>query len=344
MMETTGISASTIHKYLGWDKDTNTFATDEYSPKSEKYIIVDEVSMIDTLLMEALLKGIKRNARLILVGDYYQLPSVSEGQVLKDLIDSDCLPVIKLNQIYRQTEGSYILNLAYDIKEKNISEDLFIKKEDYLFINGDNDNTLGIVREVVSKAIKKGLTDKEIQVLAPMYKTNNGIDNLNVMLQELFNPPSESKRQINLKDVTYREYDKVLQLVNDPENNVYNGDIGYIEEIIVSKEKKVTNQININYDGNIVEYTPDKFINFRHGYAISIHKAQGSEFSTVVMPITSSFKRMLYNKLVYTGITRAKKSLILVGDSNSFIYGINNDYVDGRKTTLKDFIINKYNI
>ena len=116
LMETTGISASTIHKYLGWDKDSNTFATDEYSPRSEKYIIVDEVSMIDTLLMEALLKGIKRDSKLILVGDYYQLPSVSEGQVLKDIIDSDCLPVIRLNQIYRQTEGSYILNLAYDIK------------------------------------------------------------------------------------------------------------------------------------------------------------------------------------------------------------------------------------
>lgn len=344
MMETTGISASTIHKYLGWDKDTNTFGIDEYCPKSEKYIIVDEVSMIDTLLMEALLKGIKRNARLILVGDYYQLPSVSEGQVLKDLIDSDCLPVIGLNRIYRQTEGSYILNLAYDIKEKNISENLFIKKEDYLFINGDNDNTLGIVKEVVAKAIKKGLTDKDIQVLAPMYKSVNGIDNLNVMLRELFNPASENKKEINLRDITYREYDKVLQLVNDPDNNVYNGDIGYIEEIIISKEKKITNQININYDGNIVEYTPDKFVNFRHGYAISIHKAQGSEFSTVVMPITPSFKRMLYNKLVYTGVTRAKKSLILVGDPNSFIYGINNDYVDNRRTTLKDFIVNNYNI
>lgn len=343
MMEQSGISASTIHKYLGWDKETNTFQTDEYCPKSEKYIIVDEVSMIDTLLMEALLKGIKRNARLILVGDYYQLPSVSEGQVLKDLIDSDCLPVIRLNQIYRQTEGSYILNLAYDIKEKNVSEDLFIKKEDYLFLNGDNDNTLSIVKEVVAKAIKKGLTDREIQVLAPMYKSVNGIDNLNIILQELFNPPSENKKEINLKDVIYREYDKVLQLVNDPDNNVYNGDIGYIEEIIISKEKKVTNQININYDGNIVEYTPDKFINFRHGYAISIHKAQGSEFSTVVMPITPSFRRMLYNKLIYTGVTRAKKSLILVGDPTSLIYGIKNDYVDGRRTTLKDFITNKYN-
>ena len=344
MMETTGLPAYTIHKYLGWDKDTNTFATDEYCPNKEKYIIVDEVSMIDTLLMEALLKGIKRDIHLILVGDYYQLPSVSEGQILKDLIDSDCLPVIRLNKIYRQNEGSYILNLAYDVKNKNISEDLFIKKDDYLFINSDNDNTLSYVKEVVSKAIKKGYSDMDIQILAPMYKGNNGIDNLNIMLQELFNPKDKSKKEIAFKDVIYREYDKVLQLVNDPDNNVYNGDIGYIEEIILSDGKKIPNQININYDGNIVEYTPDKFINFRHGYAISIHKAQGSEFDTVIIPITSNFKRMLYNKLVYTGVTRAKKSLIIVGEPNSFIYGINNDYVDNRKTTLKDFIINKYNI
>lgn len=342
MMETTGISASTIHKYLGWDKDTNTFSTNEYSPRNEKYIIVDEVSMIDTLLMEALLKGIKRNAKLILVGDYYQLPSVSEGQILKDIIDSDSLPVIRLNQIYRQTDGSYILNLAYDIKEKNISEDLFIKKDDYLFINGDNDNTMSIIKEVILKAIKKGYTDREVQVLAPMYKSLNGIDNLNKVLQDLFNPKSDKKKEIIIKDVTYREYDKVLQLVNDPDNNVYNGDIGYIEDIIISDCKNITNQININYDGNIVEYTPDKFVNFRHGYAISIHKAQGSEFDTVIMPILPSFKRMLYNKLVYTGVTRAKKSLVVIGDANSFIYGINNDYVDNRKTTLKDFIINNY--
>ena len=344
MMETTNLPAYTIHKYLGWDKDTNTFATDEYNPNKEKYIIVDEVSMIDTLLMEALLKGTKRDIHLILVGDYYQLPSVSEGQILKDLIDSDCLPVISLNKIYRQTEGSYILNLAYDIKNKNISEDLFIKKDDYLFINSDNDNTLSYIKEVVTKAIKKGYSDMDIQVLAPMYKSINGIDSLNIMLQELFNPKAKNKKEIVFKDVIYREYDKVLQLVNDPDNNVYNGDIGYIEEIIVSDGKKIPNQININYDGNIVEYTPDKFINFRHGYAISIHKAQGSEFDTVIMPITSNFKRMLYNKLVYTGVTRAKKSLIIVGEPNSFIYGINNDYIDNRKTTLKDLIINKYNI
>ncbi len=344
LMETTLRPASTIHKFLGWDKDTDTFNIDEFNPTNHKYVIVDEVSMIDTLLMEALLKGIRRDARLILVGDYYQLPSVSEGQILKDIIDSDMLPVVRLNQIYRQSEGSYILNLAYDIKAKNISEDLFLKKDDYLFINADNDNTMNIIKEVVSKGIKKGLDDMDIQVLAPMYKSLNGIDNLNMVLQELFNPPSKNKKEIKYKDVIYREYDKVLQLINDPDNNVFNGDIGYIEDIIISSDKKITNQININFDGNIVEYTPDKFVNFKHGYAISIHKGQGNEFNTVIMLTTPRFKRMLYNKLVYTGVTRAKKSLIIVGDANSFMYGINNDYVDGRKTTLKDLITSKYNL
>lgn len=343
LMETTGKSASTIHKYLGWDKDSNTFATNEYNPKNEKYIIVDEVSMIDTLLMEALFKGVKRKAKFVLVGDYYQLPSVSEGQVLKDLIDSDCLLVIRLNKVYRQTEGSYILNLAYDIKEKNIYDDMFLKKDDYLFVNGDNDNTLSIIKEVTSKAIKKGFSDRELQILAPMYKSKCGIDNLNIMLQDLFNPRSDKKREFNYRGVIYRECDKVLQLVNDPDKNVYNGDIGYIEDIFISHDRRIPTQININYDGNIVEYTPDKFINFRHGYAISIHKAQGSEFDMVIIPIVPSFKRMLYNKLIYTGVTRAKRSLVIVGDANSFVYGINNDYVDNRRTTLKDFIINYYN-
>ena len=158
-METTGISASTIHKYLGWDKDTNTFATDEYSPNGQKYIIVDEVSMIDTLLMEALFKGIRRDAKLILVGDYYQLPSVSEGQILKDIIDSDCLPVIRLNQIYRQSEGSYILNLAYDIKNKNISEIYLLKKMIiYLLV------VIMIMLVVILKKLLKKLLKKDILI------------------------------------------------------------------------------------------------------------------------------------------------------------------------------------
>ena len=338
MMESTGVSASTIHKYLGWDKERNMFRVDAYHPNQEDYIIVDETSMIDTVLMSSLLKGIKRDAKLILVGDYFQLPSVSQGQVLKDLIESEVLDVIKLNRLYRQNEDSYIINLAYEIKDKDLNEYFTNKKDDYNFIICDNDVVINNINEIVNKAISRGYDDKTIQVLAPMYKSINGIDNLNKSLQEIFNPSSPEKNEIIMSEVIYREGDKVLQLVNDPDNNVFNGDIGYI----VSINNRKTTEVIIDYDGNYVTYPRDKFNNFRHGYAISIHKAQGSEFNMVIIPFVNSFKRMLYNKLVYTAVTRAKNKLILVGDPNSFIYGVKNDYIDNRKTTLKELIINNY--
>lgn len=338
MMESTGVSASTIHKYLGWDKERNMFRVDAYHPNQEDYIIVDETSMIDTVLMSSLLKGIKRDAKLILVGDYFQLPSVSQGQVLKDLIESEMLDVIKLNRLYRQNEDSYIINLAYEIKDKDLNEYFTNKKDDYNFIICDNDVVINNINEIVNKAISRGYDDKTIQVLAPMYKSINGIDNLNKSLQEIFNPFSPEKNEIIMSEVIYREGDKVLQLVNDPDNNVFNGDIGYI----VSINNRKTTEVIIDYDGNYVTYPRDKFNNFRHGYAISIHKAQGSEFNMVIIPFVNSFKRMLYNKLVYTAVTRAKNKLILVGDPNCFIYGVKNDYIDNRKTTLKELIINNY--
>lgn len=338
MLESTGVSASTIHKYLGWDKERNMFRVDAYHPNQEDYIIVDETSMIDTVLMASLLKGIKRDAKIILVGDYFQLPSVSQGQVLKDLIESEVLDVIKLNRLYRQNEDSYIINLAYEIKDKDLNEYFTNKKDDYNFIICDNDVVINNINEIVNKAISRGYDDKTIQVLAPMYKSINGIDNLNKSLQEIFNPSSPEKNEIIMSEVIYREGDKVLQLVNDPDNNVFNGDIGYI----VSINNRKTTEIIIDYDGNYVTYPRDKFNNFRHGYAISIHKAQGSEFNMVIIPFVSSFKRMLYNKLVYTAVTRAKNKLILVGDPNCFIYGVKNDYIDNRKTTLKELIINNY--
>ncbi len=339
LMETTGLPASTIHKYLGWDKDRNTFRVDEYHPNSEKYIIVDETSMIDTILMSSLLKGIRRDAKLILVGDYFQLPSVSQGQILKDLIESEMLDVIKLNRLYRQNEDSYIVNLAYEIKDKDLNEHFMNKKDDYNFIPCSSETLLANINEIVHKAISKGYDDKSIQILAPMYKSLNGIDNLNKSLQEIFNPFDPKKNEITVGEVIYRENDKVLQLVNDPDNNVFNGDIGYIISIV----NKKTTEITIDYDGNYVTYSRDKFLNFRHGYAISIHKSQGSEFNMVIIPFANSFKRMLYNKLIYTAVTRAKNKLILVGEVNAFMYGVKNDYVDNRKTTLKNLIINKYN-
>ena len=343
LMETTDLPAYTIHRYLGWDKEKNNFAINEWNPNKEKYVIVDEVSMLDTILTAALLKGLKRDIKLILVGDYYQLPSVGQGQILKDLIDSELIDVIKLNRLYRQNEESYIPILANEIKEKDLSESFVNKKDDYNYLICDNTKVIPTIITIVTSAMNKGYTDKEIQVLAPMYKSINGIDNLNIYLQNIFNPKSKTKKEINLSEVTYRVGDKVLQLVNDTESNVYNGDLGYITDIIDAKNSKSKKkEIIVNFDGNKVTYTPDKYINLRHGYAISIHKAQGSEFPLVIMPIVNNYNRMLYNKLIYTGVTRAKKTLILVGDPKCFIQGIKNDYIENRKTTLKEFIIEKY--
>lgn len=343
MMETTKLDAYTIHKYLVWDKEKNTFNKNEYDPNLEKYIIIDEASMIDTLVMEALLKGIKKQVKLILVGDYYQLPSVSQGQVLKDLIDSDMLDVVKLNNLYRQNEHSYIPILAQEIKNKKLTNKVLEKSSDYNFIECPKEQVLFVVNSIIKKALDKGYDESNIQVLAPMYKTVNGIDNLNKNLQEIFNPNIDMSFEINLTEVTYRKNDKVLQLVNETESGIANGDIGYIHDIVparISESKK--NEIIVDFDGNLVTYTPDKYINLKHAYAISVHKSQGNEFEMVILPIVNSFNRMLYNKLIYTAVTRAKKSLIIVGDKDAFIKAVNNDYIDTRKTTLKEFIIDRY--
>ena len=163
-------------------------------------------------------------------------------------------------------------------------------------------------------------------------------------MQQIFNPSDPLKNEIKLSYVTYRVGDKVLQLVNDTELNLSNGDIGYIIDIISSqKSSSKKDEVVIDFDDNIVTYTRDKYINIRPGYAISVHKSQGSEFPMVIMPIVNNYNRMLYNKLIYTAVTRAKKSLMIVGDPQCFINGIKNDYVDNRKTSLKEMIVNKYN-
>lgn len=343
MSESVLMPCCTIHRYLKWDMDSNSFSVNEYNPSRESYIIVDEVSMVDTLLMESLLKGLKRDVKIILVGDYNQLPSVREGQVLKDIIDSGVVNVITLNSLYRQNENSYIVELAYSVKNRDISDDFALKKDDYNFIEVSSKDVNDVIVKLASLAIEKGYDDSRIQILAPMYKGECGIDVLNASLMELFNPPSYSKKEIRIGDITYRVGDKVLQLVNDTEDNVYNGDIGYVVDIVSSKHSSSKkNEIHVDFYGNTVVYTPSKFVNITHGYAISIHKSQGSEFDMVIMPIVKSFKRMLYNKLIYTGITRAKKSLILVGDKSSFLYGVNNNTFSSRRTSLVDLLVNMY--
>ena len=342
--ESTMLPASTIHRFLKWNKDSNEFNVNEYNKDYSEFVIIDEVSMIDISLFDSLLKGLTNNVKIVLVGDYNQLPSVGPGQVLKDMIESDIIDTVHLDLLYRQNENSYIVNLAHEIKNNDLSLEFLNKKDDYAFIECMSPLLKYNVMEIVKKAISKGYTYKDIQILAPMYKGVNGIDQLNVELQEIFNPSSIEKKEITFGDVIFRENDKILQLTNMPDENVFNGDIGIITMIKTAHESKSKkNEIYVDFDGNVVKYEPKNFIHIKHGYAISIHKSQGSEFKMVVMPVDNSYKRMLYRKLVYTGITRAKKSLILVGSSQAFSYAVANNNEYDRLTSLKEFLLENIN-
>lgn len=342
MSESTNLPASTIHRFLKWNKELDEFMVDEYNPDFSNLIIVDEVSMIDNRLFNSLLKGLTNNIKLVLVGDYNQLPSVGAGNVLKDLIESDLIDTIELDLLYRQDECSYIPVLANEIKNETLEEDFLIDKDDYKFLQCNSDLILPSIVNIVKKVISKGYDYKRVQLMAPMYAGVNGIDNINKVLQDVFNPVELSKKEIRYGEVIFRENDKVLQLVNDPDNNVFNGDIGVIKDINY-KGKSDKPEITIDYDGNKVTYSLKDFNKFKHGFIISIHKSQGSEFELVIMPVSSTYKRMLYKKLIYTGITRAKKRLIIIGEPMAFMYGIRNNNEIIRKTGLKEKLINFLN-
>ena len=342
LSDSTGLGAMTIHRYLKWNKEKNEFQINEYNKNYHKLIIVDETSMIDTYLFDSLLKGIGHNITLVLVGDANQLPSVGPGLILNDLIDSDMFTHTTLEQIYRQSENSYIPILAKEIKEHNLREGFDMQTDDYNFMIASGLAIKEMIRKICIISREKGLTEEDIQILAPMYKGENGIDNLNVLLQEIFNPKDKNKKEIKVGDVIYREHDKVLQLVNDPDNNIFNGDIGYISSIDTIMNPKKKEVFTIDFDGNEVIYTKEDLINIKHAYAISIHKSQGSEFAHVIMPISKNYYKMLYNKLIYTGVSRAKKSLVVIGEMESFIMAVNNDYSTNRKTYLKTQLVNKF--
>lgn len=332
--ESTLQKASTIHRFLKWQKETNKFQINEYNKSKVEFIVIDEASMIDTYLMANLLKGISTNCKIVIVGDEEQLPSVGPGQVLHDLIVSEKLNVIKLKELYRQGKESNIITLAYDIRNGNLEKDVFNKEDDLTFIECPPNEVINNLKEIATTY--KDLSYKNFQVLAPMYKTLYGIDEINTNLQTIFNEKNKNKKEILIGDTIFREQDKVIELTNMPEENVYNGDIGIIKKIITTPKK----EIHIDFDNNIVKYTPANFNKFRLAYAISIHKAQGSEFDIVIIPIVKSFNKMLYRKLIYTGITRSKKKLYLIGDISALKQAIDNTASDIRRTTIKYFLIN----
>ena len=339
LSESTGLLSSTIHRFLKWNKENNEFGINEFNKVFHKLIIIDEASMIDINLFASLLKGLTDDIQIILVGDYNQLPSVGPGQVLKDIIESNVIPIIELDLLYRQDEESYIPILSNEIKN-NCVDNFLQPHDDYQFLKCNSDSIKSNLCHIAKQIIDKGYNYKNFQIMAPTYLGLNGIDILNKTLQDVFNPNDGSKKEYKFGNITYRENDKVLELVNMPDDNVFNGDIGIIEEIIpatISESKR--EEIYINFDGNIIKYSPKDLNKIKHGYAISIHKSQGSEFDVVIIPLCMSYNRMLYRKLIYTGITRAKKKLILIGDPNAFIRGVQNNAEYKRKTNLKEKLL-----
>ena len=328
LSESVVFPASTIHRYLKWNKETGELQVNENNKTTHKIVIVDEESMLDIFLFSSLLKGLRLNVKLILVGDANQLPSIAPGDILNDLLKLDFIKKTYLNEIYRVKEGSYITYLANDIRNKRIFEKID-NYDDFKFINCKEEEILPYLTEVCNKVKEKDMDIDKFEVLCPMYKGYNGIDNINKVMSEIFNP---NKKKYIINDKYYSIGDKVIQLTNDIDNDVYNGDIGYIEDIRYEDKKLV---VTIDYGRCEVEYKSGELDKFNLAYSVSIHKSQGSEYDNVVVILSKGFSRMLYNKLIYTAITRAKKSLILIGSIETFNKGVQTTYAENRRTYLK---------
>nr|WP_305150573.1 AAA family ATPase [uncultured Duncaniella sp.] len=330
MTEATGMEAKTIHRLLEYNPMDGYKRNDE-NPLEGDALIVDECSMIDILLFYNLMKAIPSNMRLILVGDIDQLPSVGAGNVLRDIIDSQQIPVVRLTRIFRQAQSSRIVMNAHAINAgqfPNIRNGL---DTDFFFINQEDADEMvkliiGLVRDRLPK--KYGYPPKEIQVLTPMQRGTVGAGNLNIELQNALNPAGPSLAR---GGYTFRQGDKVMQIRNNYDKNVFNGDIGYITAVDTNERT-----LTVTFDSRLVEYDISELDEIVLAYAVTIHKSQGSEFPVVVMPVTMKHFVMLQRNLIYTGITRAKKICVLVGTTKALAYAIKQNTVSKRNTKLKE--------
>lgn len=340
LSESTELPAMTIHRLLGFTGQED--ADVEGKEIEGKLIIIDETSMLDTWLGHQLLKAIPKDAQVIFVGDQDQLPPVGPGQVLKDLLASKRIPTVELKDIYRQAEGSSIIELAHEMKQGLVPASLLDKTKDRSFIKASTEQIPKVVEQVLKSALSKGLSIRDMQVLAPMYRGPAGIDALNKMIQEMVNPNTDGKRkEMVFGETIYRIGDKVLQLVNQPESHVFNGDMGEVISIFRAAETvEKKEMLIVSFDGNEVTYEKNDLNQLTLAYCCSVHKSQGSEFQTVIMPITRSYMKMLRRNLLYTGITRAKNFLILCGDPEVFKFGVERTDDLQRLTTLKERLSN----
>ena len=330
MSEATGKEAKTIHRLLEYNPE-NGFARNDKSPLKGDVLIVDESSMIDIVLMNSLLKAVPKNMRVILVGDIDQLPSVGAGNVLRDIIDSEVVPVVRLTRIFRQALTSRIVTNAHKVNRGEMPDMSNGKDADFFFIKQDDAeqaarDIVNIVKERIPKAYGYGIND--IQVLTPMKNGAVGTNNLNIILQEALNPVGEFIQSGQFK---YRKGDKVMQIKNNYDKNVFNGDVGVVVD--VDSEERA---MSVLFDKEPVLYESGDMNELTLAYACTIHKSQGSEYPVVVMPLMMSHYIMLQRNLVYTGITRAKKVCIVLGDPKAMAMAVHNMTVLERNTMLKE--------
>lgn len=358
MSEATGYEARTIHRMLELSKltqgdgDNYTFQRNETNPLETDVLIIDEMSMVDIGLMNALLKAVPVGTRLILVGDVNQLPSVGPGNVLKDIINSHCFNVVKLTKIFRQEEGSDIIVNAHKI---NAGEQINLdnKSKDFFMLRRNEANVISaVIINLVKNKLPKyvNATPYDIQVLTPMRKGELGVEKLNKALQEALNPPAPDKKEKEYHDMVFREGDKVMQIKNNYQltweiksifgitvqtgTGVFNGDAGIIREINPFAE-----YMTVEFDDNrLVNYSFSQLDELELAYAVTVHKSQGSEYPAVVIPILDG-PRLLFNRnLLYTAVTRAKNCVVIVGSDKMVKYMIDNESEQKRYSRLSEQI------
>ena len=334
MSEAAGMEAKTIHRLLEY-KPPEGYQRNEEKPLEGDVLILDECSMIDIMLMYNLLKAIPEHMALIMVGDTDQLPSVGAGNVLKDVMASGCIPVVRLSRIFRQAQGSRIILNAHRINKGEAIDMRGGKDSDFFFASEETNE--GIVERLV-KYCTENLPRyyhadplRDIQVLTPMQRGTVGAANLNQVLQEAMNPQGPALRR---GGVCYRVRDKVMQIRNDYDKEVFNGDIGTIRRVDL-EDREVT----VDFDGREVAYDVTELDELALAYATTIHKAQGSEYPIVVMPFSMSHFVMLQRNLLYTGVTRAKKILVLIGEKKAVFYAVRNGRMAERNTRLAERIL-----
>ena len=330
MSEATGMEAKTIHRLLEYNPQDGYKRNDE-NPLEGDALIVDECSMIDILLMNNLLKAVPVGMRLVFVGDIDQLPSVGAGNVLRDIIDSQRIPVVRLVRIFRQAQKSRIVMNAHTINQGRFPDTSNGRDTDFFFMREDDperaaETIVRLVKERLPRAYRE--SPDRIQVLTPMQRGVVGAANLNLLLQQALNPSGPS---LGRGGYTYRQGDRVMQLRNNYAKEVFNGDLGYIRE--VDTEDRM---LTVDFDGKKVEYDVTELDELTLAYATTIHKAQGSEYPIVVMPVLMTHFVMLQRNLIYTGITRAKKICVLIGAMKALAYAVRNVSVLKRNTRLRE--------